>query len=59
MRSTLINLFQMRDLFELVAISCLSICAMKMTSKATVIFVPIAIVQLVFGIRLPRTKWTS
>ena len=38
-----INLFQMRGLCGLLASSCFSMCAIKMTAKATAIFVPIAI----------------
>ena len=38
-----INLFQMRGLCGLMANSCFSMCAIKMTAKATLIFVPIAI----------------
>ena len=37
------NLFQMRGLCGLRASSCFSMCAIKMTAKATAIFVPIAI----------------
>ena len=38
-----INLFQTRGLFGLLASSCFSMCAIKMTAKANAIFVPIAI----------------
>ena len=38
-----INLFQMRGLCGLLTSSCFSMCAIKMTAKATAIFVPIAI----------------
>ena len=38
-----INLFQMRGLCGLMASSCFSMCAIKMTAKATAIFVAIAI----------------
>ena len=38
-----INLFQMRGLCGLVASSCFSMCAIKMTAKATAILVPITI----------------
>ena len=38
-----INLFQMIGLCGLMASSCFSMCAIKMTAKATVSFVPIAI----------------
>ena len=38
-----INLFQMRGLCGLVASSCFAMCAIKVTAKATAIFVPIAI----------------
>ena len=37
-----INLFQTRGLCGLVASSCFSMCAIKVTAKATAIFVPIA-----------------
>ena len=42
-KMSLINLFQMRGLCGLMASSCFLMCAIKMTAKATAIFVPIAI----------------
>ena len=42
-KMSLINLFQMRGLCGLMASSCFSMCAIKMTAKFTAIFVPIAI----------------
>ena len=42
-KTSSINLFQMRPLCGLMASSCFSMCAIKMTARPTPIFVPIAI----------------